>query len=417
MAAGEGERREGGDRAGDPMADVDALVDAGRRAPGSDGERRAAGHLQRRLAGLGRAAASEPVDVWPNWPLAYAVCAALTVAGSVLAVSLPGPAAALALAGALLTFLDAGLLLPIVRRLFGRRASQNVVSWGDRARPGLLILVAHYDAGRGGLASSAAARERKAAVGRLVRRPIGALEPLFWAQLAVLACCLLRLLDVSGVVLTAVQFVPTAALIVAMALLIDIALSGTRGGENDNASGVALALRLTERFGSGRLEHFDLHVLLSGGQTAVAAGMRGFLKRHRGDLGPERTVVVNLDEVGCGTVRYTRREGPLSTAPSHRRLVGLCDAIAEDDADEGAFGARPLVNRAATDAYAARSAGLPALTITCRDPIDHAPGRVEEESIERAEAFCAELIRRLDAEVGPDLAGPLEETVLSAEQD
>jgi hypothetical protein len=45
------------------------------------------------------------------------------------------------------------------------------------------------------------------------------------------------------------------------------------------------------------------------------------------------------------------------------------------------------------------------------------PARVDAEAIERAEGFCAELIRRLDAEVGPDLRAQAEETVLSERED
>ena len=160
---------------GDLLADVDALVEVGRRAPGSDAERRAARHLESRFGELGRKAESESIDVWPNWPLAYALFAAFSVVGSVLSVSIPIAGAILALAGALLLFLDAGVLLPTLRRLLGRRASQNVISWGEGDRPGLLLLVAHYDAGRGGLALSdegqrAPRRARQAAAAAL-RRP------------------------------------------------------------------------------------------------------------------------------------------------------------------------------------------------------------------------------------------------------
>ena len=401
----------------DLQAEIDALLDVGRRAPGSDAERRAAAHLKQRLEGIGRQAELESIEVWPGWPLAYAIVAALAVVGSVLSVSLPALGVALALAAVLLTFLDAGSLLPTLRRLLGRRASQNVVSWGDLDKPGLLVLVAHYDAGRGGIALSQKAEERRAAFGKLIRRPIGPLEPFFWAQVAVFVCCLLRLVGLSGVLLTVLQFIPTVLLILAVALLLDIALSPTTGGENDNATGAALALRLAERFGGGRLEHFDVHVLLTGSQKAVAAGSRAFLKRHKRELGRERTVVLNLDAVGSGTVRYTSREGPLVAIKSHPQLVQLCHSIAEDDEDENAFGARPIVNRSPSDGYAARSAGLPAITISCRGRLDYAPARVDSEAIERAEGFCAELIRRLDAEVGPELAAPVEETVLSEAED
>jgi hypothetical protein len=401
----------------DLRSDIEALVDVGRRAPGSDAERRAAAYLKRRLEGLGREVEVESVDAWPAWPLAYAIIAAVAVVGSVLSVSVPALGAALALVAALLTFLDAGVLLPTLRRLLGRRASQNVVSWGDRDKPGSLLLVAHYDAGRGGIALGQTAETRRAAFGKLVRRPIGPLEPLFWAQIAVLVCCVLRLAGLSGLLLTVVQFIPTVFLIVAVALLIDIALSPTKAGENDNATGAALALRLAERYGGGRLDHFDVHVLLTGGQKAVAAGSRSFLKRHKRELSRERTVVLNLDALGSGTVRFTSREGPIAAIKSHPQLVQLCQAIAEDDEDENAFGARPIVNRSPSDGYAARSAGLPAITISCRGRLDYVPQRVDAEAMERAEAFCAELIRRLDAEVGPDLAAQADETVLTEAED
>jgi Peptidase family M28 len=401
----------------DLQADIDALVDVGRRAPGSDAERRAAAHLKQRLEGLGRRVDVESIELWPAWPVTYAVLASVAVVGSVLSVSVPALGAALTLVAALLTFLDAELLLPTMRRLFGRRASQNVVSWGGARKPGDLILVAHYDAGRGGVALGQKAEERRAAFGKLVRRPIGPLEPLFWAELAVLVCSVIRLAGVNGLLLAVLQFIPTVLLIVSVALLLDIALSPTGGGENDNATGAALAVRLAERFGGGRLDHFEVHVLLTGGQKAVAAGSRAFIKRHRRDLDPERTVVLNLDAVGSGTAHYTSREGPLVAIKSHAQLVQLCQAIAEDDEDENAFGARPFVNRSPSDGYAARSAGLPAITIGCRGRLDYIPARVDGEAIERAEGFCAELIRRIDAEVGPDLAAPAEKTVLSEAED
>ena len=51
--------------------------------------------------------------------------------------------------------------------------------------------------------------------------------------------------------------------------------------------------------------------------------------------------------------------------------------------------------------------------MTCRDSGNYASGRVTEESLEKAEAFCAELIERVDAELGPSLAAPVDQTALS----
>ena len=77
-------------------------------------------------------------------------------------------------------------------------------------------------------------------------------------------------------------------LIVYVALLLDIALSPAAAGENDNASGVAVVLRLAERLDG--LEHFGVHVLFTGSQKAMAQGMRAFLKRHkaRAEVGRHR---------------------------------------------------------------------------------------------------------------------------------
>jgi hypothetical protein len=138
--------------------------------------------------------------------------------------------------------------------------------------------------------------------------------------------------------------------------------------------------------------------------------MRSFLNAHRDRLPQDRTVFLNVDRVGSGAVRYTRREGALLALRCHQQLVALCDQIAEDDGDDGA---RAIVSRSASDASAAGSAGFPAITVTCRDRVDYASGRVDEQVLERAEAFCAELIERLDAEVGPGIAAPVEATAVS----
>jgi hypothetical protein len=167
---------------------------------------------------------------------------------------------------------------------------------------------------------------------------------------------------------------------------------------------VALALALANR-AAGRLENFGVHVVVTGAQKAVAQGIRTFLRRHRTELGRARTVVMNLDEVGVGTVRWTSREGALVTLPSRAQLTELCEALAEDDEDAHA---RPLVNRAPSDGYVARAAGLAAVTISCRNELDCAPRRLDLESLRRAEAFCAELIARLDSELGPELPARIE---------
>ena len=337
---------------------IEALLAHDRRGPGTDAERRAARYLARRLEGLGRDAVVEPFEVWPAYPLAHLIHALLAIAGSVVSVYSPLVGTALVAVAVVLTFGDVSGLFMLTRRLTGRRASQNVVSAEEGGKPGMLVLVAHYDAGR----------------------PPRAFRVFFWSMVAVLVFSAARLPGLDGPVLTAVQFVPTVLLIVSVPLLVDLALSGAPAGANDNASGVATVLRLAERYG-GALEHFDLNVLFTG---SGALGMRAFLKRHRKELSKERTVFVNVDEVGTGTVRYSR---------SHVQLVEICDEIVEDD--EGAFDAPPVGRRSPGLGYA----GYPAITISCGPALE----RVDDEALERAFGFCSELVERLDAAIGPDL--------------
>jgi hypothetical protein len=428
--------------------DIEALVEFEGRGPGTDAERRAAGHLAERLQELGREGELESVDVWPNWPLTYAIHTSLVIAGSLLSVTIPVLGAVLVLVVVILTFLDAIGLAVTTRKLLGRRASQNVISREeDEDKHGHLYLVAHYDAGRGGLAFHPKLQERRATVAKLLKRNLGPLQPLFMAMVLVLICVLIRLPGITSQILTVIQFIPTVLLILALPLLLDTALASPVPGANDNASGVATVLRLAERFG-GQLEHFTVNVLLTGSQEALSLGMRGFLKKGKGDLDPVRSVFLNVDEVGRGTVRFATREGLLLPIKAHEQLITLCEEIVEereeeaeeeeeenndddddidDNKDEGSADRpviRSMVSRTTSDGYAARSAGFPAITITCKGRLDYTPGhhqrsdtpdRIDDEALDRAYEFISELIERLDQKVGPDLDSPADETMLKEE--
>ena len=342
----------------DAFAEAEALVDEfGARPPGSDAERRAAQHLEGRLEGLGRDVHLEGFSVWPQWATGYAINAGLAVVGGVLAVYAAALGTGIVLLALILTFLDAAGITPTTRRLLGRRASQNVVSFGEREMPGALLLVAHYDSGP----------ERD--------RPIG---PMFLAMVILLACCVARVAGMSGTALTVVQFLATVVLIVYAALMLDIALSPTSQGESDNASGVGVVLRLAERLDD--LSYFGVHVLFTGAQKARAQGMRAFLQTHRKQFAPGETIVINVDAVGGGELRETKKEGPLLTVSSHPQLTGHLDS-------------EPFVNREPSDGYAAASAGLPSVTIA------GTTDRLEEDNLTEAEEACVELIEELDEEL------------------
>jgi hypothetical protein len=395
----------------DPIAEIEALVAFEGRLAGSDAERRAANHLQRRLQQLDREARTEPTVIWPRWQLAHLLHALLAITGSAISVTNALVGTILVAVAAVSAVGDVTGRLFLVRRATGRRASQNVVSTEDRGRPGTLVLTAHYDTGRGG-AAFGRLDERRAALGQLLRRPVGPAELLVWSILLVLLTTVARLAGLDNTVLSIVQFVPTVVLIVSLPFLADVALSGPVPGANDNASGVATVLRLAERYG-GTLDNLDVWVLLPGAQEAGALGTRAWLKRHRRELDPLTTIVLNVDEVGAGTVRYASKEGPLVALSQHPRLVRLCAQLAEEDAGDGRYGVRPVTARRPGDAYATRARGLPSITVSCAGALDRAPhhhrpedtaDRIDREALERAFGFCSELIELIDEEIGPDIA-------------
>jgi hypothetical protein len=342
----------------DAFAEAEALVDEfGPRPPGSDAERRAAQHLAERLEGLGREVHMEGFSVWPRWASGYAINTGIAIVGGVVAVYAAALGTGLVLLAAILTFLDLAGITPTSRRLLGRRASQNVVSFGEREMPGALVLVAHYDSGP--------ARTWP-------------LRPMFIAMLILLACCVFRVAGMSGTALTIVQFLATVVLIVYVALMLDVSLSPTTQGESDNASGVGVVLRLAERLTD--LNHFGVHVVFTGAQKATAQGMRAFLQTHRKQFKPSDTIVINVDNVGGGELRETKKEGPLLTVKSHPQLAGSLESD-------------PFSNRDPSDGYAAASAGLPSITFSGTTDL------LEEKNLAEAEEVCVQLVEELDEEL------------------
>jgi hypothetical protein len=300
----------------------------------------------------------EPIRVHPGFALAHLIHAAVGIAGSVLSVSQPLAGTALVLLAAVSAFGDLTGSFFLARRLTGARASQNIASFDDSGKPGTLILTAPYDAPRSG------------ALFRLRLWPM----VFFWSLMAILVCATARLFGVDGTWLTAIQFVPTVALIAAVPLFAEVALSDVGAGEAE-ASGVAAVLRLAAGYGD-TLEHFDLAVLLTGADHPVPLGSRAWLRSHRFDLAGESTVVICIDGGGGEALRYATKEGLVFPARFHPTLTAICAELE---------GAEPYVSRELSGAHAARSAGLPAIRVSSG-----------------YERLC-DLIERVDSEVGPRL--------------
>jgi hypothetical protein len=383
----------------------------GRRA-GTDAERRAANWLAERLREGGRRAQVEATYVHPQYGLVHALHCALGFAGSLVAIVQPAVGFGLVLLAAVSMYLDLNGRFYLLRRLFFRRASQNVVARGKRPKaPARLFICAHYDSARTGALFQP---KRVARASRLAARlpfPIAPFRILFWSLAVLLPILGARMAGIDSNLISLLQLFPTLILLVGVFMLGDIELSEVVPGANDNASGVATALALAEELDSDQPENLDVWVVLTGAEECQTEGMRSFIRSHRKSLDGEATYFIVIDAVGAGGVRYDVGEGLAVTYDMDRRLVQLCEAIAAADREgDDRFAAQPLRSGFATDALPARLAKFRAIAITClndgsilpahyRRPED-VPKRIDQRALNRAHDFTLELIRALDRDVG-----------------
>jgi len=387
----------------------------GRRA-GTDAERRAGNWLAQRVRDGGRRAVVEPTYVHPQYGLVHAVHCALGFAGSLVAIVVPPVGFAIVLVAALSMYLDLNGRFYLLRRLFFRRASQNIVSPGKRSdAPARLFICAHYDSARSGAAFQPRRVARASRMAKRLRFPIAPFRVLFWSLAILLPILGARMAGIDSGLISLLQLVPTLVLLIGVFLLADIELSEVVPGANDNASGVATALSLAEELDAEKPENLDVWLLLTGGEECQMEGMRAFIRAHRKSIDGENTYFLVLDSVGSGTVRYETGEGLAVTYDMDKRLVQLCNAVATADRENGdRFGAKPLRHPFATDALPARIAKLRSTAITCLDdgsllPANYhrpedVPKRIDRKALDRAHDFTLELVRALDRDAGRRLS-------------
>jgi hypothetical protein len=367
--------------------------------------------MAERLRGLGRRAEAEPIYVHPQYSLVHAAHCALGFAASLVAVSVPALGFGLALLAATSMYLDLNGRVYLLRSLFFRRASQNVVSPGSSPEaPARLILCAHLDAARGGAAFAPARAKRFAKLARSSPLPLGPFRLLFWSLALLIPLLGLRMAGVDSGLVSVLQLLPTLVLLMGVFALLEIRLAPVTPGANDNASGVATAISLADELRTEAPDHLDVWVLLDGAGESLGEGVRAFVREHRKQLADRPTFLIGLDSLGGGDVRFLTGGGWALSVAMDRRLVELAEAIAQaDDEGDNRYRVKGYASGLGGDAATARLAGLRAIGVTCLDANDLVPNRhlsadvpkaIDSDALDRAHGFARELIRRLDADVG-----------------
>jgi len=347
------------------------------RGAGTDAERRAARWLATELTTArtaGTAVRIEPFWCRPNWALTHTWHVLLGLVGSLVSVSSPRIGGALVLAAVLSVIVDERLGLSPGRRLTFEHASQNVVAITKSSTqapdqpPVHLIITANYDAGRTGFVYREDVRRpfarATASLGRL-----GPLWPgwLGWITVALallLLTAILRLGGDRGTVVGILQFVPTVALVLALASLAEIASSKYSPGASDNATGVAVAVALAGALAAAPPRRMTVEVVLQGAGDGFGIGLHKHLRARRGTLTRRNTVVLGIAASGAGRPHWWLSDGQLVPLRYFSGLAQLCAQIAREQPNPTAS---PHRGRGGAPAFRATSSRLPAIAIGCLD--------------------------------------------------
>lgn len=378
-----------------PIQDLSEIVAIAERAPGTDSERRTADLLRRKILSTGRTAELQAIYVHRSPEGVQALHAALGVVASVVSVYSPPAGFALLLLAIASCYLDLSSRLYLLRRLFFRRGSQNVVSPGNRPdAPERVILVAGCDVPRTGWIKGARSRELRERIPERMRGTSGIYRTLLWLGLAPLIPLLgARLAGFDPVWLTALQILPTVTLLIVAFFLVDSALASPSPGASENASGLTACLELAKRLEGDSLRGCDLWVVFTGGSTCFGEGMKAFFADDRLREAERRSTVVELQSVGAGQICYRSSQGAgVGVAPSPRLVAALPDIEAVPEPVSG-------------DAVAASSAGIDSITLTgldrglpqpWRSTMADLPETVDDRVLAQAVTVAEGLVRNLD---------------------
>jgi hypothetical protein len=384
------------------------------RGAGTNAERRAAMWLTGELRSPRREAILETFWCRPNWALAHAWHAGLAAVGSLLTVASPKVGGALIIVALVSVLLDALTGVSPGRRLTRERASQNVTSPAPAGAPPVrLIITANYDAGRVGLVHRGFLRRPTARLRTLLGPfAVGWLGSLVIACVWVLVTAVLRDGGTKGSGVAVLQLIPTAGLVLAFALLLDLSTAEFGPAAGDNGSGAALAVTLTRALDAAPPRRLGIEVVLQGAGDGAMLGLRRYLRERRHELDAGTVIVLGLSACGAGEPRWWTSDGPLIALRFLPRLAQLAEQVSTEVPEAAG---RPHRGRGTSPAYPARLRSLPALTIGALDeaglaPRSHRPAdtaeNVNRAATDRMLQLALTLVDAIDADLPPPSAAP-----------
>jgi hypothetical protein len=204
-------------------------------------------------------------------------------------------------------------------------------------------------------------------------------------------------------VLDVLQLVPTVALLLAFALLLDLGMSRFGPGAGDNGSGIAAATALARALDAAPPRHLTVDLVLQGAGDGEGTGLRRYLHSRTGARSAADTVVLGFAACGAGHPHWWLSDGALVPRRYLRALRSMC---AEITREEPQLGARPHRGRGHAPALFARWRRLPAISLGCLDrrglvPRSHqlsdTAEAVQPDAVDEVVELGLRLVDRLDS--------------------
>ena len=150
-----------------------------------------------------------------------------------------------------------------------------------------------------------------------------------------LVVAVLRHGGASGTPIGVIQLIPTAGLVIALALLLELGSAPFGPAAGDNGAGTAVALALVRALDAAPPARLDVELVLQGAGEAGMAGLRRHLRARRRELRAGNTIVLGIAAAGAGQPRWWVSDGPLVPLPTLGRLRQLAARTAAGERRPG----------------------------------------------------------------------------------
>jgi len=319
--------------------------------------------------------------------------------GTLLAGRRPGLSAALSSLAAGSYLADSTRKAYVLRRLLPWKTSHNLLATlKARGTPELrIVVIGHADAAYTGFLFNPEVIKRftphdmpesMAWLGR-------SLAIATWSQFASAGFALLRATLPRGSALWPVSLALGLPAAIAFAANLEVVLRDEIvPGANDNLSGAAATVELARRLGPRKPDSVELVFVVTGCEEAGTGGAAALARAHRKDWETTKTVVVALDSLSNGDLKFFE-EGEILPVPTPRWLADLATRTAAQTPELG--GVAPFqIPSGATDVLPFRAQGYDGISLGCVDPEFGCPRHYHHPSDTLENLDIGQLMRSID---------------------